>query len=59
MNDNQIVSLISLVACLVLAVSSFRSRQLGLGATAKLAMAWIAIFLAVTAVIAAINPGMR
>lgn len=56
MNESQIVSLISLVACLVLVVTSFRGRQLGFGTTAKMALGWVAIFLLVVAVISAVNP---
>ncbi|MFC4255737.1 hypothetical protein GRI97_13630 [Altererythrobacter xixiisoli] len=55
MTDGQIVSLISLTACLILAVTSFRGRQLGFGTTAKMALGWVAIFLLVVAVVSAVN----
>jgi hypothetical protein len=47
------ISLIAMTAWLVLALSSYRAHRVGAGKTTVMALAWLAIFLLVTGVIAA------
>jgi predicted exporter len=55
MNQVQWISIISLVAWLVLAVTAYRSHRLGAKKTVVLALAWLAIFFLVAAVFTAIG----
>jgi hypothetical protein len=56
---NQWVSLVAVAGWLVLALSAYRAHQVGAKKTIVLALAWIAIFLLVAAVFAAVSPGGR
>lgn len=55
MSEGAWISLIALVAALVLAVSSFRGRRLGISRIITMALAWIAIFLVVAAIFSAVG----
>jgi hypothetical protein len=49
------VSLIALSGWLVLAAGSYRAHRVGKGRTVVMAMAWLAIFLLVTGIFAAMS----
>ena len=49
------VSLIALTGWLVLALGSYRAHRIGAGKTIVMATAWLAIFLLVTGLIAAMR----
>ena len=49
------VSLIALTGWLVLALGSYRAHRIGAGKTIVMATAWLAIFLLVTGLIAAVH----
>jgi hypothetical protein len=53
-NEYGWVSLIAMSGCLALALTSYRARRIGLGKTAAMALAWVAIFLLVAAVFTAV-----
>lgn len=55
MNQWQVVSVIALVAWLVLALSSYRSRQVSGKGTALMAMIWIGLFGLVALVFTALD----
>lgn len=56
MNGAAWVSIISLLAWLVLAISSFRAHRVGAGKTLVMGLAWISIFFLVAAVFSAVAP---
>ena len=56
---NQWVSIVAMVGWLALALSAYRAHRVGAKMTIVLALAWIAIFLLVAAVFAAVSPGGR
>lgn len=50
------VSIVALCACLVLAASAYRARQIDTKKTLAMALAWGAIFLLVAAIFSAVGP---
>lgn len=50
MSETLILALISMVGCLVLAVSGFASYRLNWGKTLQMALTWLAIFVGAFAV---------
>ena len=55
MNEYAWVSIIALLAWLVLAFGAFRAQRVGAGKTVVMTLAWIAIFLLIAAVFAAMG----
>jgi hypothetical protein len=55
MNASGWVSLIALTGWLVLALGSYRAHRVGAGRTVVMATAWLAIFLLLTGIFAAIG----
>ena len=53
---NQWVSIVAMAGWLALALSAYRAHRVGAKKTIVLALAWIAIFLLVAAVFAAVSP---
>jgi hypothetical protein len=51
MNGNEIVAIVSVFLCLILAWSSFRSHALAANTTLKMAAAWVAIFFGGVAIV--------
>lgn len=51
MNSNQIVAVVSVLLCLVLAWRSFGSRNLSTNTRVQMAMIWVAIFLGGVAIV--------
>ena len=56
---NQWVSIVAMAGWLVLVLSAYRAHRVGAKKTIVLALAWIAIFLLIAAVFAAVSPGGR
>ena len=48
MSTDELVQLVALAACLVLAVRGLRSERLALGKTVQMALAWVLIIAALT-----------
>jgi hypothetical protein len=56
---NPWVSIVAMAGWLVLALSAYRAHRVGAKRTIVMALAWIAVFLLVAALFAAVSPGGR